>query len=230
MHVVHKAVGICLVQLAVLWGVCLCLMHYMLFAQYKWGRCREWQIHKRAWDNGRLTTSAHHDCRTPFFLLSNCQPLVASRRLLSLSLSLSLHGWRNKNNVAALVNDSWKWFKVNMLADDGFYEAATVPGHNAKAPCLSRGIFFRLTYKMSSILLNICRNQRGGVKWFSSGGIVWGALLHTHCAGAPNMAFAIDLSILEHVTMFFFSPLKPCINSNLPYNRFHRVGLSLNSN
>ena len=134
MHVVHKAVGICLVQLAVLWGVCLRLMHYMLFAQYKWGRCREWQIHKRARDNGRLTTSAHHDCRTPFFLLPNCQALVASRRLLSLSLPLALclHGWRNKNNVAAMVNDSWKGFKVNILDDDGFYEAATVPGHNTK--------------------------------------------------------------------------------------------------
>ena len=35
MHVAREAVGICLVQLAVLWGVRLCRMHYMLFAQYK---------------------------------------------------------------------------------------------------------------------------------------------------------------------------------------------------
>lgn len=43
-----------------------------------------------------------------------------------------------------------------------------------------------------------------------------------------RMVFAIlDLSVLPYVTMFV---LKSHLNSNLPLNRFHSVGLSLNSN
>lgn len=47
MHVVYEAWSICGVQLVVLRGGCLRLMHIMLPAQYKWGSCRDRRTHLR---------------------------------------------------------------------------------------------------------------------------------------------------------------------------------------